>query len=229
MLKLDDIYIRRGALRVLEGASLSIGPTEKAGLAGVNGSGKTTLLQIAAGRLEPDAGSVTRPKKLAYLPQEPKLDRRFGDDATVRDVAASGSPLAGLARELAAAEKALVDVDSANLDRVVEEYGALEERYRHEGGYKIEADAGVMLNGLGLDYVELDRRVGDLSAGERTRLEMGEGSDVQRQPAAPRRANQPPRRERGRLADGLPGPAKRGGAARVPRHAAARQGDLAGI
>ena len=172
MLKLDDIYIRRGALRVLEGASLSIGPTEKAGLAGVNGSGKTTLLRIAAGRLEPDAGSVTRPKKLAYLPQEPKLGRRFGDDATVRDVAASGSPLAGLARELAAAEKALADVGSADLDRAVEEYGALEERYRHEGGYKIEADAGVMLNGLGLDYVELDRRVGDLSAGERTRLEM---------------------------------------------------------
>ena len=172
MLKLDDIYIRRGALPVLEGASLSIGPTEKAGLAGVNGSGKTTLLQIAAGRLEPDGGSVTRPKKRAYLPQEPRLGRQFGDDATVRDVAASGSPLASLARELAAAEKALAEVDDAYLERAVEKYGALEERYRHEGGYKIEADAGVMLNGLGLNYVELDRRVGDLSAGERTRLEM---------------------------------------------------------
>ena len=172
MLKLDDIYIRRGALPVLEGASLSIGPSEKAGLAGVNGSGKTTLLQIAAGRLEPDGGSVTRPKKRAYLPQEPRLGRQFGDDATVRDVAASGSPLASLARELAAAEKALAEVDDAYLERAVEKYGALEERYRHEGGYKIEADAGVMLNGLGLDYVELDRRVGDLSAGERTRLEM---------------------------------------------------------
>ncbi len=172
MLKLDDIHIRRGALSVLEGASLSIGPAEKAGLAGVNGSGKTTLLQIAAGQVIPDSGKVTRPKTLAYLPQEPKLGREFDDDSTVRDVAASGSPLAGLARDLEAAERALEEVEPADLDRAVDDYGALEERYRHEGGYKIEADAGVVLHGLGMGYVELDREVGNLSSGERTRLEM---------------------------------------------------------
>ena len=172
MLKLHNIHIRRGALPVLEGASLSIGPAEKAGLAGVNGSGKTTLLRIAAGQLVPDVGTVTRPKTLAYLPQEPRLDGEFGDGSTVRAVVASGSPLVGLARDLEAAERALADAEPDDLDRAVDEYGALEERYRHEGGYKIESDAGVILNGLGMGYVKLDREVGNLSAGERTRLEM---------------------------------------------------------
>ena len=76
------------------------------------------------------------------------------------------------ARDLEAAERALADAEPDDLDRAVDEYGALEERYRHEGGYKIESDAGVILNGLGMGYVKLDREVGNLSAGERTRLEM---------------------------------------------------------
>ena len=172
MLRLHDIHIQRGALRVLEGASLFVGPGEKAGLAGVNGSGKTTLLQIVAGHLKPERGSVTRPKILAYLPQEPKLGREFDEQSTIRDVAVSGSPVAVLAKDLEAAERRLNDAEAEDLDLAVEHYGRLEERYRHEGGYRVEADAGVILNGLGMGYLEIDREVGTLSSGERTRLEM---------------------------------------------------------
>lgn len=171
-MKLAEIQIHLGALQVLAGASLSIGPGVKAGLTGVNGAGKTTLMQVAAGRLKPEAGTVERAKSFGYLSQEPDLDPEFDAGGTVRDVLVSGSPLSRLALDLEAAEARLKRRPDADLDRAVEDYGRLEERYRLEGGYRIEADAGAMLNGLGIGHVELDGYVDDLSSGERTRLEI---------------------------------------------------------
>jgi ABC-2 type transport system ATP-binding protein len=43
---------------VLDDVSLSVGPGETVGIVGRNGAGKTTLLRIAAGLLEPEAGTV---------------------------------------------------------------------------------------------------------------------------------------------------------------------------
>lgn len=55
---------------VLDGLSLSL-PRARTGLVGPNGAGKTTLARILAGEIEPDEGSVVRPRGLgtAYLPQ----------------------------------------------------------------------------------------------------------------------------------------------------------------
>ncbi len=45
-------------VRAVDGVSLTVAPGEFAALYGPSGSGKTTLLLIAAGLMEPDAGSV---------------------------------------------------------------------------------------------------------------------------------------------------------------------------
>ena len=75
LLFLKDIHLTFGGTPLLEGAELSIGPSERLCLVGRNGSGKSTLLKLAAGMIEPDAGtrflqpSVT----IRYLPQSPDL------------------------------------------------------------------------------------------------------------------------------------------------------------
>ncbi|MGZ9034117.1 MAG: ATP-binding cassette domain-containing protein, partial [Rhodospirillales bacterium] len=64
-----------GGAPVLQGAGLSVMPGERLALVGRNGSGKSSLLKIAAGLLEPDAGSrfVQPGTTVRYLPQEPDV------------------------------------------------------------------------------------------------------------------------------------------------------------
>jgi macrolide transport system ATP-binding/permease protein len=50
--------------------SLAVQPGGRIMLTGPNGSGKSTLLAILAGVLEPTSGTVQRPTRVGYLPQE---------------------------------------------------------------------------------------------------------------------------------------------------------------
>lgn len=65
---------------VLRGAELVLGPGEVVGLAGENGSGKSTLMKILVGDLRADAGSVSRPRRLGYCPQQPVVYDRLTCD-----------------------------------------------------------------------------------------------------------------------------------------------------
>ena len=70
--RLDGIrFAYRSGVDVLGGASLEIRRGEVVALEGPNGSGKTTLAKVAAGLLEPDAGTVWRDGRAGYLSQDP--------------------------------------------------------------------------------------------------------------------------------------------------------------
>jgi ABC transport system ATP-binding/permease protein len=75
LLLLQDIRLTLGTTPLLLGATLSVGPGERLALVGRNGSGKSTLLRIAAGLVEPEAGTrfLQPGTTLRYLPQEPDL------------------------------------------------------------------------------------------------------------------------------------------------------------
>ena len=75
LLQLRDVRLTLGGHPLLDGAELAVAPRERIALVGRNGSGKSTLLRIAAGDIEPDAGTRfaqpgARPR---YLQQEPDL------------------------------------------------------------------------------------------------------------------------------------------------------------
>jgi NitT/TauT family transport system ATP-binding protein len=63
VIRLEDVHKTfaspAGRLRVLEGASLDVGPGEFVALVGPSGCGKTTLLQLIAGLTAPDSGRIT--------------------------------------------------------------------------------------------------------------------------------------------------------------------------
>jgi ABC-2 type transport system ATP-binding protein len=63
----------RRSVPVLRGATLDVHEGELVGLVGENGSGKSVLIQIVVGLLAADSGSVERPDRLGYCPQDPVL------------------------------------------------------------------------------------------------------------------------------------------------------------
>jgi energy-coupling factor transporter ATP-binding protein EcfA2 len=64
-------FAYRRPLPVLVGVDLEVRRGEIVVLEGPNGSGKTTLAKIAAGLLEPQAGTVERHGRAGYLSQDP--------------------------------------------------------------------------------------------------------------------------------------------------------------
>ncbi len=77
--RLDDVVCRLGGVSfayrpgtpVLADVELELRRGEIVALTGSNGSGKTTLAKLAAGLLEPAAGTVCRSGRAAYLSQDP--------------------------------------------------------------------------------------------------------------------------------------------------------------
>lgn len=55
----QDLAVRRSGRRIFSGLSFALGPGEALMVTGRNGAGKSTLLAVLAGRLKPEAGTVT--------------------------------------------------------------------------------------------------------------------------------------------------------------------------
>jgi ATPase subunit of ABC transporter with duplicated ATPase domains len=68
LLRMEDAAIARGDRRIGP-VSLTIRGPERVALTGPNGTGKTSILLLAAGAIEPIAGTVTRSDRIALLDQ----------------------------------------------------------------------------------------------------------------------------------------------------------------
>ena len=73
-----------GARPLFDNIAFTVSEGDQIGVVGPNGSGKSTLLEILAGKVEPDAGEVSRRKlaRVGYIAQNSEFD----DEDTIRSV-----------------------------------------------------------------------------------------------------------------------------------------------
>jgi ATP-binding cassette, subfamily F, member 3 len=159
--------------KVLEDVSLTVYPGDRISLVGENGAGKTSLFRILKGRLAPDSGEVSlaRGVRIGYLEQD-FAGMEEDPKRTCMEVAlAPFGPLIELENRI---EHLASELGEAG-DRASEflsELGEAQQRFEISGGYEFRARTKTTLTGLGLPETFWDRRVSELSAGQRVRLAL---------------------------------------------------------
>jgi ATPase subunit of ABC transporter with duplicated ATPase domains len=156
--------MRFGERRLFEDVTCSFMEGRRYAITGPNGAGKSTLMKILAGEFEPSAGSVTRPKKLGILRQDQFAFDKF---RVIDTVIMGNAPLwKALQERDALYEKPhdqLTDKDGMRL-------GELEGIVGEEGGYTAEADAAILLDGLGVESELHERLMGEIQGGDKVRV-----------------------------------------------------------
>src|SRR5439155_414455 len=140
---------------------------DRIGLVGPNGAGKTTLLRIAAGRDEPDGGSVhhNRGLSIGLLAQESHFDAAFMAAPDLRAAVRHG------AADIEAMGERLADLERAG--RVQEPlYADLQHEFEARGGYTLDLRVDEALSGLGFTRDEWAKPPTALSGGEQTRATL---------------------------------------------------------
>src|SRR5271170_499350 len=164
MLSLNNVTMRYAARVLFEDVTCSFLAGRRYAITGPNGAGKSTLMKILTGEIEPTKGSVTRPKKLGILRQ----DQFAFDEFRVIDTVIMGNgPLWKALQErdalYAKPHEALTNKDGMRL-------GELEGIVGDEGGYTAEADAAILLDGLGIESTLHERKMSELQGGQKVRV-----------------------------------------------------------
>src|SRR5881392_1219210 len=69
-LSLNNISMRFGARILFDDVNTTFISGRRYAITGPNGAGKSTLMKILTAEIEPEKGSITRPKKLGVLRQD---------------------------------------------------------------------------------------------------------------------------------------------------------------
>jgi ATPase subunit of ABC transporter with duplicated ATPase domains len=170
MIAFADVSKQYGRQVLFVEASFQLNAGEKAGLVGPNGAGKTTVFRLIVGEESPDEGEVLCPRRwsLGYYRQD--IGEMSGRSVLDEAIAGSGN-LGDLHHELKALEAAMGDPErAADMDRILERFGHVQEEYERGGGYDLEARAREILHALGFESAQVDGDVAALSGGWKMRV-----------------------------------------------------------
>lgn len=162
MISVSNVSMRYGAKVLFEDVSTAFTPGKRYGLTGPNGAGKSTFMNLLTGELDPQKGTVVRPRKFGVLSQD-----QFAFDAyRVIDTVIMGNKRLWAAmeeRDHIYAKPELTDEDGMKL-------GELEGVIGDEDGYTAETDAALLLQGLDIPDEAHERKMGELQGGQKVRV-----------------------------------------------------------
>ena len=160
MIQLQNLTLRRGAKVLLDGASVTIHPGEKAALVGRNGAGKSTLFALFNGTRHEDGGDFARPaawriaQVAQHMPETAEPAAEF--------VLSGDERLVHLREQLSKAEQ------SGDGIAIAHAHGDLHDAGAHDARSRAEA----LIQGLGFKVDELQKPVNSFSGGWRMRLQL---------------------------------------------------------
>lgn len=157
MIQLQQVELRRGPQALFTNADLTVFPGQKVGIIGANGCGKSSLFAMLQGKLHADAGNINIPERWVIS--------TVAQETPALDCSAMDYVLQGDEKLFPLLLKARSQCNETDLAAVHLQIEALD-------GYRAEAKAGVLLDGLGFSGDAQQHPVKSFSGGWRMRLNL---------------------------------------------------------
>lgn len=166
LVNIENLSHQNGGKILYQNANLRVNKGEHVGLVGPNGAGKTTLLNLIANKATPDHGTIElHPKaKIGYLDQHQDLDGSQTVEAYLKDTFKSLYDIEAKINHVY--EQMVLDYQESELTKAL----AWQEELGLKGFYEIDKKIGNLLNGLGIDLANLNKRLDELSGGQRGKI-----------------------------------------------------------
>jgi branched-chain amino acid transport system ATP-binding protein len=131
LLDVADIEVRYGAIRAIKGISFHVNNQEIVALLGANGAGKTTTQKTVSGMLRPSLGAITfAGQRIDGIPAHKLISLGICHVPEGRHV----FPRMTVSENLEMGAFRFRRIDQADLDRVLELFPRLRERFKQQAG-----------------------------------------------------------------------------------------------
>ena len=164
MITASDISLSFGTQVLFKNVNIKFTPGNCYGIIGANGAGKSTFLKILSGEIEPDTGEIiiTPGQRMAVLRQD---HFAFNEYSIIDTVIMGYKKLYDIRkeREEIYAKEEFTEEDGIRAAELEGEFAEL-------GGWEAEADAGVLLDGLGIPVPMHDKLMKDVEDNVKVRV-----------------------------------------------------------
>ena len=175
LISLNNVKKYYGDDLIIDGAQFEIQNKSRIGVVGINGSGKTTLLNMLARIIPCDEGEIsyTPDLSIGYLKQNDNFDE---SESIFAQTKRAFEPLLKIQERMKECESFLSrsydsrEVDPKIFKEISSEYSRLQSFFEKSGGYDMDTRINTILNGMGFDSSSYEKKVANLSGGEKTRL-----------------------------------------------------------
>ncbi|MDQ1145594.1 ATP-binding cassette subfamily F protein 3 [Bacillus sp. SORGH_AS 510] len=160
-----------GGNQIFKDLSFEILEGSRIGLVGRNGGGKTTIMKLLANQETVDEGVIHWRKglKIGYLAQIPDFNGLTGKEV----LKTAFVKLLDIEAKLKQLEVEMgLKNTPVQLQRLMDQYGSLQDEFMLNGGYEMDAQLERIANGLNINNL-LDKDFSSLSGGEKTKVGLG--------------------------------------------------------
>lgn len=172
-IELNKIKKNYGLKNILDGFSLELKTGERVALIGQNGSGKSTILKIIAKQERVDSGTINirNGAKIGILNQIYENEKE--DISVEKFLYKSFEEILKVEKKLNKLETQMsTEVDADKLEKIINEYGRMQERFLLMGGYEIQERFNKICSRFYINKELLKQSYNLLSGGEKTRVNL---------------------------------------------------------
>ena len=164
MINVIDLKLGFGDRILFKDVTLKFTPGNCYGIIGANGAGKSTFLKVLSGELEPDSGRIEYPPRLRMATL--RQDHFEFEEERLLDVVIRGYPVVyGIMKEREAiyAKEDFTEADGLRASELEGEFAEL-------GGWEAEAQASILLSGLGVSETSHERLMKEVGEAVKVRV-----------------------------------------------------------